>query len=54
MGWVILEWSDEVRLGIARLLSPSSLVGGRSPMVLRGRRLSEGAMMTGDRNVSWE
>lgn len=41
-GWVILECRDEVRLGMIRLWSPWSLVGGRSPV--RGRRLREGAI----------
>jgi hypothetical protein len=44
-GWVILEWSDEVRLGMIRLWSPLSLVGGRSRSLVRGRRLSEGAIV---------
>jgi hypothetical protein len=40
---VILEWSEEVLLGMTRLVSPMSRVGGRSPV--RGRRLREGAML---------
>lgn len=42
-GWVILEWRDEVRLGMMRLWSALSLVDGRS-LAVRGRRLNEGAM----------
>lgn len=42
-GWVIREWSDDVRLGMIRLWSPLSRVGGRSPV--RGRRLNEGAIV---------
>lgn len=45
MGWVILECREEVRLGMAKLGSPWSRVEGRSPIVLRGRRLSEGAIL---------
>lgn len=41
-GCVILECSEEVLLGMMRLLSPW-LVDGRSPV--RGRRLNEGAMV---------
>lgn len=43
-GWVILEWRDEVRLGMMRLWSALSLVGGRSLAPVRGRRLREGAI----------
>jgi hypothetical protein len=46
-GWVILEWRDEVRLGMMRLWSASlsllSLEEGRS--LVRGRRLREGAIV---------
>lgn len=47
MGCVILEWRDEVRLGIMRLLSAWSRVAGRS--LVRGRvkevcAVREGAM----------
>jgi hypothetical protein len=41
---VILEWRDDVRLGMIRLWSALSRVGGRSPV--RGRRLSEGAIIS--------
>jgi hypothetical protein len=40
---VILEWRDEVRLGMIRLWSALSLVGGRS-LAVRGRKLREGAI----------
>jgi hypothetical protein len=42
-GWVILECKEEVRLGMIRLWSALSRVGGRSPV--RGRRLSDGAIV---------
>jgi hypothetical protein len=48
MGCVILECSEEVLLGMAKLGSPWSRVDGRSPIVLRGRRLSEGAILSLD------
>jgi hypothetical protein len=41
-GCVILECREEVRLGMIRLWSALSRVGGRSPV--RGRRLSDGAI----------
>lgn len=43
-GWVIREWREDVRLGIMRLWSVLSLVGGRSSRV-RGRRVKDGAMV---------
>ena len=43
-GWVIRECSDEVRLGMMRLWSVLSLVGGRSSRV-RGRRVKDGAIV---------
>jgi hypothetical protein len=42
-GWVILECKEDVRLGMMRLWSALSRVGGRSPV--RGRRLSDGAIV---------
>jgi hypothetical protein len=38
------EWREDVRLGIMRLWSVLSLVGGRSSRV-RGRRVKEGAIV---------
>lgn len=40
---MILEWREEVLLGMTKLVSPWSRVGGRSPV--RGRREREGAMV---------
>lgn len=45
IGWVILEWRDEVRLGIIRLLSLWSRVTGRS--LVRGRVKEAGAVREG-------
>lgn len=42
---MILEWREDVRLGMIRLWSALSRVGGRSPV--RGRRLKEGAIFDG-------
>lgn len=37
IGWVIREWSEEVRLGIIRECSPWSLVAGLSDCLSRVR-----------------
>ena len=52
---MILEWRDDVRLGMMRLWSALSLVGGRSLAPVRGRRLKEGAIVAGSTVVlsSW-
>ena len=54
-GWVMRECSDEVRLGMMRLWSALSLVGGRSLAPVRGRKLKEGAIAADSTSVlsSW-
>lgn len=42
---MILECRDEVRLGMIKLWSALSLVGGRSRSLVRGRRLKDGAIV---------